>query len=374
VKGKIHKVIGIHFFICAILINIITCNPKTEKDINSGKEMTLRLEPGTGNPRNSEGDFIQLKDGRILFVYTHFTGGSGDHASAYLAGRSSNDDGKTWTTKDILILPNEGNMNIMSVSLMRLRNGNIALFYLRKNSESDCIPMMRISSDEAKSWSKPKQVIDLVGYYVLNNDRVLQLSDGRLILPVALHKTPETDWSSMAQILCYISDDDGQTWSGSQVVPNPESILLQEPGVVELKNGKLMMFCRTDAGVQYLSFSENLGLTWSPIEASKIKSPLSPASIERIPTTGELLMVWNENLIPNNGKRTPLAIAISHDEGQSWKRVKYIENDPNGWYCYTAILFIKKHVLLGHCAGNRPKYGGLETTQITRLSLDWIYK
>jgi hypothetical protein len=29
--------------------------------------------PGPGNPRNREGDFIELKDGGVLFVYTHFT-------------------------------------------------------------------------------------------------------------------------------------------------------------------------------------------------------------------------------------------------------------------------------------------------------------
>lgn len=62
-----------------------------------GKEITLQLEPQRGNPRNSEGDLIQLKNGRILFIYTHFTGGSGDHASAYLAGRYSNNGGKLIT-------------------------------------------------------------------------------------------------------------------------------------------------------------------------------------------------------------------------------------------------------------------------------------
>ena len=41
----------------------------------------------------------------------------------------------------------------MSVSLLRLQNNYIALFYLRKNSTENCIPMMRISKDEAKSWS-----------------------------------------------------------------------------------------------------------------------------------------------------------------------------------------------------------------------------
>ena len=54
-------------------------------------------------------------------------------------------------------------------------------------------------------------------------------------------------------------------------------------------------------------------------------------------------------------------------------KTKTIENDPDGWYCYTAIDFVGDDVLLGHCAGNRKEYNGLETTQITRLSLNWIY-
>ena len=75
-------------------------------DKNPQKEIVLRLEPSSDNPRNSEGDFIRLKDGSILFIYTHFTGGSGDHATANLAGRISNDDGQTWSDKYIHILYN----------------------------------------------------------------------------------------------------------------------------------------------------------------------------------------------------------------------------------------------------------------------------
>ena len=73
------------------------------------------------------------------------------------------------------------------------------------------------------------------------------------------------------------------------------------------------------------------------------------------------------------GKRTPFNIAISKDEGQSWKKIKNLASDPFGWYCYTAIEFLDKHVLLGHCAGNTKTGGGLSTTQITRLSYDWLY-
>ena len=115
-------------------------------------QTVMPITSGPGNPRNSEGDFIKLKDGRILFVYTHFTGNSGvDHASAHLAGRFSDDGGKTWTKEDTLILPNEAKMNVMSVSLLRLQDGRIALFYCRKNSFWDCLPIMRTSEDEAKN-------------------------------------------------------------------------------------------------------------------------------------------------------------------------------------------------------------------------------
>ena len=36
------------------------------------------LPPGPGNTRNSEGAFVGLAEGRILFAYSHFTGGDGD--------------------------------------------------------------------------------------------------------------------------------------------------------------------------------------------------------------------------------------------------------------------------------------------------------
>ncbi|MBL7038549.1 MAG: exo-alpha-sialidase [Pirellulaceae bacterium] len=341
------------------------------------------LPPGPDNPRNSEGDFIELKDDRVLFVYSHFFGGGGDHSAAHLAGRFSSDGGRTWSDEDVVVVPKEGDWNVMSVSLLRLASDKIALFYLRKNSLTDCRPYMRISTDEAKSWSEPKLVIDdKVGYYVLNNDRVVQLASGRLIAPVALHNLPEYDKPDWAgTIMCYVSDDEGRSWrrSKDQLVgksPDGKRVTLQEPGVIELKDKRLMMFCRTTSGCQYISFSEDGGDTWTQFEPSNIVSPCSPASIERIPKIGDLLLVWNnhENVdAAHRGKRTPYNVAISRDEGRTWESVKTLEDDPNGWYCYTAVDFVGDHVLLGHCAGDR-RTGGLSFTQITRFPVAWIYK
>ncbi len=356
--------------------------PYVVKDV-PGVVKNRLLPPTPGNARNSEGDFIQLNDGRVMFVYSHFTGGGSDHAAGHLAGRFSSDGGLTWTKEDIVVLPQSGGFNDMSVSLLRLQNGNIALFHIRKNSMLDCRPVLRISVDEGKTWGDPIECIrDQVGYYVLNNDRVIQLRDGRLILAVSLHNLKsyeKPNWNG--HVMCYISDDSGATWRRNQTVlapvdANGTRLIAQEPGLVELKDGRLMMFIRSNAGSQLICYSMDRGETWSTPKPSSIISPVSPATIERIPSTGDLLIAWNDHSQIDKrlkGKRTPFNVAISRDEGISWTGVRTLEDDPNGWYCYTAMDFIDGRVVLGHCAGDRRK-GGLSLTQITHFPIEWLYR
>jgi hypothetical protein len=364
--------------------------------LQAAPEVVMRqtlLPPGPDNPRNSEGTFVRLKDGRLLLVYSHFTGTVGaDESPCYLAGRYSSDDGKTWTTNDVLIVSNDESKthNVMSPSLLRLQDGRIALFYLRLNSMLDDRPVMRVSTDEAQTWSEPRVCVgdDEVGFYILNNDRAVQLKSGRLVLPLARHDdlTKPSKFNDYPRTLCYLSDDNGETWRRSKTELNGipaagNRVALQEPGVVELKDGRLMMFCRTHTGYIYRSFSSDGGDTWTPHERYRgLFAPVSAAAIERIPRTGDLLMAWNDHegiatnaASPYHGKRTPYTVAISRDEGVTWENRKTLESDTNGWYCYTGIEFVGNDVLLSHCAGNRPKDGGLAITQITRFPLSFVY-
>lgn len=341
--------------------------------------VVLKLSPSSSNPRNSEGSFVTLKDGSILFIYSHYTSGSGgDHDPAHLASRISKDGGKTWTSSDQRVLDNEGGMNVMSVSLLRLKNGEIALFYLRKNSTDDCIPYVRFSKDEAKTWSEPIACIqDKKGYFVLNNDRVIQLKNGRLLMAVAWHKNLNSEMSGNGNLFSYYSDDNGRTWKSGSEALGPKGIITQEPGVVELKNGDIMMFIRATRGKQLVSYSKDKGQTWSAAVPYNLNSPLSPASIERIPSTGDLFAIWNNNDGSNpatKGERTPLTIAISKDDGKTWQKVKNIEIDPDGWYCYMGIHFDKQNVLLSYCAGSQQARSHLNVTDIALLSLKDIYK
>lgn len=373
--------------VTATAIAIFVAIPFTHADerapqgVAAGVEKPLRIAPRPGNGRNSEGDFIQLNDGRLMLVYTKFVG-TGDHAAAELVARYSPDGGQTWTSDDVpVIARKEGQANLMSVSLLRLQDKRIALFYVQKYaSPADAkypffdFVLMRTSSDEGRTWSETTHVSpqDKPGYRVLNNDRVVQLKSGRLVVPVATHYLPGwPGWQDSAQIHCYLSDDAGATWRSGRGTLESE-LLAQEPGVVELTDGRLMMYCRS-RDCQLVSHSTDDGETWSDLKRSNIPQPVpSPASVERIPSTGDLLLVWNngdDSLAKLKPGRRPFTTAISRDEGATWEHVQNIGADPEGWYCYTAIEFVGDHVVLAHC-----EYPRLNSLQITRLPIKRLYQ
>ena len=347
---------------------------------------TLELPVRPSNPRNSEGALAKLRDGRVILAYSRYYGTNGnDHGSAVIALRESRDGGFTWTKEDRTIVENEGGMNVMSVSLLRMADGRLALFYLVKNSFEDCRPVMRVSTDEGATWGAPvKCVADAdVGYYVLNNDRAVQLKSGRIVLPLCHHDwLPERKtWDMNGEVLAALSDAGGATWRLSRerrkgYDPLGRRISTQEPGVIELRDGTVLMWIRGNGGVQYAAYSHDGGESWSRPSPWALHSPVSPATVFRL-RNGDLCAVWNDHeghpelkRKPGavEGLRTPLAIAISTDEGRSWSHRKILESNPKGWYCYIAQLEMDGYVLLSYCAER-----GLGHSRVTAVPLAWVY-
>ena len=344
--------------------------------------ITLNVEPSKEHPRNSEGSFVTLASGRILFVYSQFYGGNGDESPARLVRIHSDDQGRSWTAP-VTVVENTAGNNVMSVSLLRLASGKLAMFYCLKNSWIDCRPHMRVSTDEGETWTDPKLIQQAPGYFVLNNDRVIQTSKGRIIVPLGFHRSRGTDphtsksWDSRAITTWLYSDDEGSTWTESAswwAIPVRSSSGLQEPGVVELADGALFSWSRTDQGAQYGFRSTDAGKTFSAPVATEMKSPNGPASIKRLPGSNDLLAVYNDHsgMFPFPAKkRNPFVAAISKDGGHTWPRRKLIESDPDGLYHYTAIHFVGDAMLLAYCAGDS-KVGALNRLRIRRITLDWL--
>ena len=342
-------------------------------------------------PRSSEGAFVALGDGTVLFAYSKFTGRGRDDSSAVIAARLSRDAGATWTRRDRVLVAGEGRQNVMSVSFLRLHDGRIALFYLVKNGLHDCRLRVRFSEDEAKTWTPPTRVIPAPGYFVTNNDRVVQLSTGRLIVPASFHRRraeSTTDWKaydSRGVAMYFLSDDCGRTWREAKTwwaMPAVSASGLQEPGVVELADGRLLSWCRTDLGCQYGMYSTDGGEGWSLPAPTPFRSPCSPLSMKRIPRTGHLLAVWNDHSgrfgLQKDPKgrtvRIPLVSAVSRDEANTWASLRPIEIDPEGRFCYTAIHFPDdEHVLLAYSVGGRKfKSRAWGALRIRRVRTDWL--
>ncbi|HRJ47511.1 MAG TPA: sialidase family protein [Opitutaceae bacterium] len=340
--------------------------------------LVLELPARPGHPRNSEGAFLTLQDGRILFAYSHYLGDSWqDHALAVIAVRESADGGRTWSAEDRILVANEGGCNVMSVSLLRLADGRIALFYLRKNSARDCRPCLRTSAHEGATWSEAACCAPSVGYFVVNNDRIQRLSSGRLIIPAAWHrpKNPADpdDFAieAHAEGRFFLSDDDGVTWRESQQRLRVSAAVesgLQEPGLIERRDGSLYGWARTSVGQQWEFESRDGGETWSEPRPSRFTSPCSPLSVKNLGSRTEplWLAVWNDPSAlgaavhqektyaeSSSWGRTPLVAAFSHDEGASWSQPLVIEDDPARGFCYTAIHRTGDAVLLAYCCGGR---------------------
>ncbi|MCI9594030.1 MAG: exo-alpha-sialidase [Lachnospiraceae bacterium] len=346
------------------------------------------------NPRNSEGAFLALPDGSIFFVYSRFKGERlEDWAPSDICLTISTDGGRSFGGERILFTCEEENaVNIMSLSLLKMNNGEIGLFYLLRSAYTRMQMYLRRSSDLGLTWDERVLCTPQEGFFVVNNDRVVRLSNGRILIPAASHKVlspctkeslirQETDsiLDSRSEVIFFYSDDDGRSWKASEgkcCMPHMANCRsgLQEPGILELSPNVLWAFSRTDLGRQYEMYSFDNGETWTTAQPSRFTSPNSPLSMKRN-KNGWIYAVWNP--IPEyngrdktaifTGGRTPYMLAVSKDNGKTFSEGLIFEDDKNSGYCYCSILFTEEAVLLGYNAGGPEDGSCLAKARIRRI-------
>ena len=351
-----------------------------------GREV-LFIEAKDNNLRNGEGSFIRLKDGRIMFAYTEFYGDDWeDEATANIAVIYSSDEGESWTEPEVLFAKPEDAVNIMSFSFLRMGNGDIGAFYIIKNDDrTDKIVLTR-SSDEGETWSEPINCLDCLDeadYYVINNDRIVRLPNGRIIIPTARHTVRNTELDFTPGVICFFySDDDGYTWNKNKTeIPcpfpsNPDGY--EEPGIYVRGDGTLWCYIRTSLGFQFECFSKDDGITWTSPEPNIFFS--SPCSPMHVKDCGQLTVsVFNpvpEHLLREDSEpwgRTPYVIAVSTDRGETFRKenVYYLEDDITNGYCYPAIIECEDGFLVAYYHSNGTGCC-LNSLRITKISYDEI--
>ena len=265
--------------------------------------------------------------------------------------KTSRDWGRTWSAPRILV--DKGGEPILGshITMLRLKSGRLGLVYA-----SDAAPLartgrdggtlFRTSSDEGDSWSEAVAIEPRFG--ICCSGHALVLTSGRVVVPLFRWISPDPsgdaeNWSvngwddddsggTLSYCYCYVSDDEGETWQISLselfISRQRAAFDLEEPTIVELTDGRLLMHMRSQVGRIYRSFSADGGICWSSPQPVHIAAAYTPQILRRMPG-GEILMIWNQasrQEILCGLHRTRLSCAVSRDEGQTWANFKNLES------------------------------------------------
>ena len=295
-------------------------------------------------PRNMGADLIELADGRLLFGVSRWLGGAHDNDGSEVFGIVSEDDGNTWSDPFDIVKPTGEVDAVRMPNFMRLKDGSLACFCRHRASMLDTWTGMIVCKDEPAlgpqpspdDWTDPRRISpDPPGRHVLLNNRVVRISRGenagRILLPLASPHPWDVQDGRGTDIRSWVlrSDDEGKTWHRSEsLLPGPEHGLM-EPYIVELKDGRLKMWMRTQVDSQYESVSNDGGISWTDAAPGPLTSPESPVAIGRHPASGLLAVVWNHNTkSTHTADRNPICIAFSEDEGTSWFGEHRLDPEP----------------------------------------------
>jgi len=315
------------------------------------------------HPRHDHQLIFPLDDKRLLLVWSEYysknenpqtkkgQGGIGDEVACQISSMVSSDRGRTWGERKVL-QPNEWRHNVKHPNLVRLSETEILFSYVGWDSATQRNAFMRRSTDNGETWGEQFQVSE-PGWYCNNADRALRLSTGRVLLPA--HGPYAENYiggkkyaGGNLHSFIFYSDDGFKTWKRSSDSMTAIGRGCHEPTIVELKDGRLLCLLRNTNQRQYQSFSEDGGDHWTKPVPTTLKSPESPALVKRIPTTGDLLVLWNNVASKSNWPRIPLTAAISQDEGRTWTNYHNVDNRPNHDAAYPSVTFVGDEALVAY--------------------------
>lgn len=206
--------------------------------------------------------------------------------------------------------------------LFQPKGGPLQLYYKVGPTPSTWWGMMMTSTDEGRTWSKPRRLPDGILGPIKN--KPIQLADGTILSPSS---TEHDGW----RIHVERSRDLGQTWTRSGPLNDGKIFGAIQPTILVHGHGRLQMLCRSRQNVITECWSTDHGETWSPMQATSLPNPNSGIDAVTL-ADGRHLLVYNP--VPRG--RSPLVLGLSTN-GVHWSTALVLEDQP-GEYSYPAII------------------------------------
>ncbi len=270
----------------------------------------------------------------------------------------SKDGGRTWKENGRMKMSWNltGMISDGGISFFKLKDGRLAFLAHRhvQGLDGGGLPVISFSEDEGENWTPAKLAGSPEGVWYVMNDRLIQMSNGRIVIPVSHMPKGMGDSEGDQNLgLCFFSDDGGETWAKSQ---KPTELNdgrgMAEPCVVEIGNNQLLMLARTGSGYLYRSLSNDGGNTWATPEPTTLLSACSPLTLKTLPD-GRLIVFYNHAKPLGKGAffpRTPLVYAVSSNNGKTWNEPVVVDDDGiednNKMNIYPSVCFTEEGMLI----------------------------
>lgn len=210
------------------------------------------------------------------------------------------------------------------------------MFYNVGFGWSVCWAKARFSDDQGKTWSKSKNIFPFISRGVKNPP--ILTSKGWYVLPAYVE-------FKFLRGVFFVSKDQGRTWKQSNKIDLKDDLIAEgyeekkgrqceQPTVMERSDGTLFTLMRNDGQpMRKMLYSESKdgGLTWSKAENYILPNPAGGFHMIKL-ESGNIAIIYNHAPSPHNDRkwRNPLSIALSLDEGKTWKyRRNLLEWHPN---------------------------------------------
>jgi predicted neuraminidase len=285
---------------------------------------------------------VALSSGDLLAAWF---GGSREGAPdvAIWGARKS---GGAWSTP--FELAREPHIATYNPVLFFSRDGTLWLYYKFGPHPDEWTGARRTSHDEGRTWSPVEHLP--AGLYGPIKNKPLALADGTIVSGVSAESY--LSWA------CWVerSTDNGRTWTkhgpitvppafdiesastpppsglGAEAEDRPHGII--QPTVVPLSDGRLRMFVRSTPSIGRICYadSRDRGMTWTDARPTLLPNPNSGIDSVRL-QDGRILIVYNHS----THERTPLNVAVSSDDGDTWKPLATLES-ARGEYSYPVVI------------------------------------
>lgn len=260
----------------------------------------------------------------LAFIPTmrKFFGDTRDLFTANISLSKSTDGGLTWSSSKRILgtnFPNGGGGYIMPNPVYDPVTNKIFLFYAYYDGNSKLMVME--SNDYGETWVNNTFISTGKNYVLPGSSAGIVLSDGTLIIPIAYSP-------NFAYYICSVlrSTDHGATWQvgGKIDYAFPVGNGVDEPAIIELSNGNLLAYVRTNQGFIGESRSIDKGITWTPVTLTGFPSIMGMARGEQV----ELRNIYGIIYLAYAGdSETTLNVGklrTSSDDGQTWSEAKFL--------------------------------------------------